>query len=580
MIMYKYAKDVKFFLLWGTVCVLANLLCTFGNSYDGDQSFWVGWVQQLMDGGFGNFKGNYPPLYVFWLWVVAQVHSVFGIAVGKTFLLKFICLWPVYFSHLFLVDWLCRFTGKFGCPDWRRHLLIGFVALNPAILLNGPIWGQVDMLPVLLAMLSIYCISRPGKIKYASLFFVLSVLTKFQMIMFLPVFGGLFLRYWRTSWKGLPFALLGIVVVLLPFVISGNLVRMLTNAYVQTSSQYPYATFNGANLWMLLAGNAAPDNVPIWGVRDYGLGFLLKPSVLGRILFVAISVFVLVKSLFCRTVRGAYALCTLNAVAFFVVLPGMHERYLLYAIPAALCWAVWDIRRGGIFCLLITLVASMNINFINTFKGHEAWMVASSIGCIALVAMIFVIAFPKLSSKGVSAVSRLSLPPYVVYVALLVILLVECGNLLYQNRPVKVPEADNHVLLTSLKALQEHQGYKSPRINESVEGRLLTSGDRLYKNGIGTHAPSMIVYKLPENADSLFLGAGIDDEVYDRGQVKFSVKLDGRLVWESPTLRGRDRPVFAQIPVSGARLLELVTDPDGDDNSDHADWLNAYLKLR
>ena len=121
---------------------------------------------------------------------------------------------------------------------------------------------------------------------------------------------------------------------------------------------------------------------------------------------------------------------------------------------------------------------------------------------------------------------------------------------------------------------------KSPRINESVEGRLLTSGDRLYKNGIGTHAPSMIVYKLPENADSLFLGAGIDDEVYDRGQVKFSVKLDGRLVWESPTLRGRDRPVFAQIPVSGARLLELVTDPDGDDNSDHADWLNAYLKLR
>ena len=226
------------------------------------------------------------------------------------------------------------------------------------------------------------------------MFFVLSVLTKFQMIMFLPVFGGLFLRHWRISWKGLPFALLGAVVVLLPFAISGNLVRMLTNAYVQTSSQYPYATFNGANLWMLLAGNATPDNVPIWGVKDFGLGFLLKPSVLGRVLFVAVSLLVLVKSLFCRSVRTAYALCTLNAVAFFVVLPGMHERYLLYAVPAALCWAVWDIRRGGIFCLLVTLVASMNVNFINTFKGHYAWVVASSIGCIALVAMIVVIAFP------------------------------------------------------------------------------------------------------------------------------------------------------------------------------------------
>jgi Gpi18-like mannosyltransferase len=578
--MYKYAKDAKFFLLWGSLCVLANILLTFGNSYDGDQSFWVGWVQQLMDGGFGNFKGNYPPLYVFWLWVVAQVHTIFGIAVGKTFLLKFICLWPVYFSHLFLVDWLCRFTGKFGGPQWRRHLLIGFVALNPAILLNGPIWGQVDMLPVLLAMLSIYCISRPGKIKYASMFFVLSVLTKFQMIMFLPVFGGLFLRHWRISWKGLPFALLGAVVVLLPFAISGNLVRMLTNAYVQTSSQYPYATFNGANLWMLLAGNATPDNVPIWGVKDFGLGFLLKPSVLGRVLFVAVSLLVLVKSLFCRSVRTAYALCTLNAVAFFVVLPGMHERYLLYAVPAALCWAVWDIRRGGIFCLLVTLVASMNVNFINTFKGHYAWVVASSIGCIALVAMIVVIAFPKISSKAVSAVSRVTLPFYAVYIALLVILLVECGDLLYQNRPVKPPLDDKNVLLTSLPVVREYQGYKMPRINESVDGRLLTSGDRLYKNGIGTHAPSQIAYELPENADTLYLGAGIDDEVYDRGQARFSVKLDGVIVWESPTLRGRDNPVFTTIPVRGGRHLELLTDPDGDDNSDHADWLNAYLKLR
>ena len=578
--MYKYAKDAKFFLLWGSLCVLANILLTFGNSYDGDQSFWVGWVQQLMDGGFGNFKGNYPPLYVFWLWVVAQVHTIFGIAVGKTFLLKFICLWPVYFSHLFLVDWLCRFTGKFGGPQWRRHLLIGFVALNPAILLNGPIWGQVDMLPVLLAMLSIYCISRPGKIKYASMFFVLSVLTKFQMIMFLPVFGGLFLRHWRISWKGLPFALLGAVVVLLPFAISGNLVRMLTNAYVQTSSQYPYATFNGANLWMLLAGNATPDNVPIWGVKDFGLGFLLKPSVLGRVLFVAVSLLVLVKSLFCRSVRTAYALCTLNAVAFFVVLPGMHERYLLYAVPAALCWAVWDIRRGGIFCLLVTLVASMNVNFINTFKGHYAWVVASSIGCIALVAMIVVIAFPKISSKAVSAVSRVTLPFYAVYIALLVILLVECGDLLYQNRPVKPPLDDKNVLLTSLPVVREYQGYKMPRINESVDGRLLTSGDRLYKNGIGTHAPSQIAYELPENADTLYLGAGIDDEVYDRGQARFSVKLDGVIVWESPTLRGRDNPVFTTIPVRGGRHLELLTDPDGDDNSDHADWLNAYLRLR
>lgn len=580
MIMYRYAKDVKVFLLWGTLCILANLICTLGSAYDGDQSFWVGWVQQLIDGGFGNFKGNYPPLYVFWLWVVAQVHWLFSVAVGKTFLLKFICLWPVYFSHLFLVDWLCRFTGRFGCPQWRRHLLIGFVALNPALLLNGPIWGQVDLLPVVLAMLSIYCISRPGKVKFASLFFVLSVLTKFQMIMFLPVFGGLFLRHWRISWKGLPFAVAGAVLVLLPFLVTGNLVRMLTNAYVQTSSQYPYATFNGANLWMLLAGNATPDNIPIWGVRDYGLGFLLKPSVMGRLLFIAVSIFVLIKSLFCRSVRSAYALCTLNALAFFVVLPGMHERYLLYAVPAALCWAVWNFKRGGVFCLLVTLVASMNINFINSFRGGDAWKVASTVGCVALVAMLVAIAFPKFFPKVLSLIARLRIPALAVYGCLLFVLLVECGNLLYHNRPVKVPAGIKNVLVTNLPALFEKQSFRFPRVNESVEGRLLTAGDRLYKNGLGTHAPSTVVYELPEDADSLFFGAGIDDEVYDRGQAIFIVKLDGEEIWRSRVLRGNDGPVFAALSVRGAKKLEFSTDPDGDDNSDHTDWLNAYIKLR
>jgi Gpi18-like mannosyltransferase len=580
MLIFRYEKNLKLFLFWAFACILVNFFCTFGESYDGDQSFWVGWVQQLIDGGFGNFKGNYPPLYVFWLWVVAQIHSIFGIAVGKTFFLKFICLWPVYFAHLFLVDWLCRIVGKFGAPRWKQHLMIGFVALNPAILLNGPIWGQVDLVPVVLAMLSIYCISRQGLIKWASMFFVLSVLTKFQMIMFLPVFGGLFLRHWRVSWKGLPFAALSVVIVLLPFFIGGNLVEMLGRAYVQTSSQYPYATFNAANLWMLLAGNVAPDNVPIWGIKEAGLGFLLKPSVLGRVLFVAVSIFVLVKSLLCKNIRTAYALCTLNAVAFFVVLPGMHERYLMYAIPAALCWSIWDMKRGGIACVFVSLVASLNVNIINTYKGYDVWMITSALGAVVLVAILLVVAFPGLLKKTVGVVSRLSLPSFVPYVVLSVILLVECSVLMFQLRPVVVPANEKNVLVTDLPVLRADQSYKKPMVNESVEGRFLTSGDRLYKNGLGTHAPSHMTYELPENADSLFIGAGIDDEVYDHGSAVFMILLDGVNVWTSRVLQGRDRPTFVAIPVNGARKLELITDPDGDNNSDHTDWLNAYVRVR
>ena len=69
--------------------------------------------------------------------------------------------------------------------------------------------------------------------------------------------------------------------------------------------------------------------MPIWEVSEYGLGFLLKPVHLGKILFVIVSILVLVKSVLCRNIRTAFALCTLNALAFFMLLPQMHERYLL-----------------------------------------------------------------------------------------------------------------------------------------------------------------------------------------------------------------------------------------------------------
>ena len=580
MFMYKYRNNLKLFIFWGIICLLANVVCTAGSAYDGDQGYWSGWVQQLMNKGFGGFDGNYPPLYVIWLWVVAQIHSLFGIAVGKTFFLKFICLWPIFFSHLFLVDWFARIAEKFNYPQWKKHLLFAFVALNPALLLDGPIWGQVDLFPVVIAALAIYCISRPRYIFLASMLYMLALLSKFQMIAFLPIFGGLFIRNWRTSWKGLPLAVVGSALVLLPFIVGGNLLPMLSRAYVQTMSQYAYATYNAANLWMILAGNVAPDNVPVFGASADGLGALLKPIVLGKILFVIISVFTLIKSILCKNVRTAFALCTLNGLAFFVLLPGMHERYLTYAGPMALCWFMWDMRRGGIPCLLITLVSALNVNMINSFKGQDVWTIVSVMGCFALVVSFFVVAMPKVTGKIVDNVGSISIPSWIPYALLAVILLIEGSVLAYRSRPVLIPEGDNIVLLTDLNWVRSEQSYKFPKINYSVDDHELISGNRIYKYGIGSHAASYFVMELPENADSLFVGAGIDAECYNEGSAVFIISIDGNQVWRSSLMRGSSGVEFARIPLQGGSRLELETDPNGSNNCDHTDWLNGYVKLR
>lgn len=568
------------FVFWGLVCLLANILCTYAEGYDGDQSFWVGWTQQLVDGGFGNFKGNYPPVYVFWLWVVAHIHDLLGIGIGKTFFMKFMCLWPVYFSHVFLLDWLCRFMDRFPYPEWKRHALAGFIALNPALLLAGPVWGQVDLFPVVLAIASIYCMSRRRTAVFAPMLYVVSLLAKFQMILFLPIFGGLFLKHWRYSWRELWPIIPAVALVLLPYALGGNLINMLSRAYVQTTGQYPYATFNAANLWYLWAGNVAPDNVPVMGISENGLGFLFKPSIMGKVLFVLVSVFTLVKTLLSKNVRTIWGLAFLNAIAFFTVLPGMHERYLLYAIPVGLCWLVWDARRAGLWCVLATFASAVNVMLIISFKGRSVWNFTSALSCAVLVLAVISIAFPGIWRKAFAKIACVKFPRFVPYAALSAILLVMLVLLLVQMRPVSVAETENSILLTKIPMNTARQDYKDPVRNLSVEGHPLKSRNRIYREGIGTHASSLLSFRLPDNAESFHFGASIDDETYGHGDCAFIIKLDGKEVWNSGRMTGNDSPRFDSVMVDGHEILELVTDPLGSNTSDHADWLLPYIKLR
>ena len=86
--------------------------------------------------------------------------------------------------------------------------------------------------------------------------------------------------------------------------------------------------------------------------------------------------------------------------------------------------------------------------------------------------------------------------------------------------------------------------------------------------------------ELPENADTLFVGAGIDAECRDDGSAIFIINVDEKEVWRSGLMRGRGDVALVQIPLQGASKLELETDPDGSNSCDHTDWLNGYIKLR
>ncbi|MCK6444979.1 MAG: NPCBM/NEW2 domain-containing protein [Planctomycetes bacterium] len=121
-----------------------------------------------------------------------------------------------------------------------------------------------------------------------------------------------------------------------------------------------------------------------------------------------------------------------------------------------------------------------------------------------------------------------------------------------------------------------------PRFDRAVDGAPLTAGGRVWRRGIGVHAPTRLVWQLDGAWKSLRGAAAVDDQVLrlpSRGSVEFRILTDGRLAWRSNVLRGGDAPLeWPAVSLEGVRELVLEVDPTADLHvADRADWLSPYL---
>jgi hypothetical protein len=132
--------------------------------------------------------------------------------------------------------------------------------------------------------------------------------------------------------------------------------------------------------------------------------------------------------------------------------------------------------------------------------------------------------------------------------------------------------------LSDLDLEKIESGWGVVRPNLSISGKPLTIGDKVYKSGIGTHAPSELIIDLSKKALEFTASVGIDKNSGAKRKSVFVVIGDGKELWTSGAMSPADEAKPCSVNLRGIKTLVLRVDDGGDGyNNDHADWVDAKI---
>ncbi len=181
----------------------------------------------------------------------------------------------------------------------------------------------------------------------------------------------------------------------------------------------------------------------------------------------------------------------------------------------------------------------------------------------------------------------------------------DCDHADWINPTVTLKDGST-VDLTGCTLLRKTCGWGEVHVNENIEGGKLKIDGKEYERGIATHANSIIIFDLPENAVKFNAIAGLDNTGTDQGSkasvefLVFNYDPTYRDEWTDQWTGGNKQlqidptkqlatsgfisrncvnpAVTIEAPIKDARKLYLVVTNGGDNLSyDHADWINPVL---
>ena len=454
--------------------------------------------------------------------------------------------------------------------------------LNPAVIFDGVIWGQVDQFGLFLFLGAIYFFVEE-KPKLASIVFTIAWLMKWQNIIFIPIFYLFIYRKYSFNdlIKSLAVSLVTFAIITFPFWFNRQMASLL-NLFTVNSNWFPWYSLNAFNGWWIasgLNGMGISDKTLVLGV--------INAKQFGLLLF-CVFYFIACLNIFLAKKEDALKEFILSSalviLSFFHLLTQSHERYLFHLLGFVIIFYILKIEKklsnviGLLSVITLGIFFNMYMSMAMNYPDQIYWPFASewtrsfSLYLSILQIMIFIYFFIKYFSSFIKKNYLWILAAIAVFFGVLIA--ANYNYLLY--KPIS---------LTKITPIDSQQDYLKPMINMTVESargvkywNRLSNNYYFYNLGIGAHANSTISYGIGGRFSKFVSDFGIDTEGGDQNKAIFIIQGDGRELFRSKPKGKFDYPESISINIKNVKKLILMIKTDGTSNNGlHADWLNPIL---
>lgn len=344
--------------------IFLRIVLLFQPSFRIDMGDWQSWAGILVDAGpisfySGNIFADYFPFFYLLLFVLAKMFALFFgkaaiFSLGFEIYIKII-------SNIF--DFLTGFIiFKIINKHSRSWAYLGsiFYLLNPSIMFNSSVWGQVDAIPTFFLTYSLYLLEEKKNIFKSLLTSVLSFLIKplnvalFPLILYRAINNFSFQKILKASGV----SLLVFSVVTFPFFPRDPILGPFKHLF-NSLDVYPYTSINAYNFWGII-GWWKQDSLQFFNLSYHLWGYMLFLLV---IFLIFIPIFKNRSKIFIKT---DYLVCAISSFAFFLFLTRIHERHLFPVFSLLIISACIFRSRT----LIVSYIVLAIINFLNLFYSY------------------------------------------------------------------------------------------------------------------------------------------------------------------------------------------------------------------